>query len=89
MKICILFVTLVVGSVFVVNFAVAAEQKIIFNVETISYKKDTGSEKCQEICSEKYSDPTVESLITNGWRIISSSPKEAPGRNFLPLPVNL
>lgn len=60
----------------------ASEQKIIFNIESITYAQDTGYKGCQELCAYKHSDPDVNSILNNGWRIINSSPKESIAENY-------
>ncbi len=59
----------------------AAEQKIIFNTEKIEHKSGTNSKKCQDICSRK-SDPDAKSLLSEGWKIVTSSPKEVVGEYY-------
>jgi len=65
----------------------AAEQKIIFNTEKIEYKSVTSSKKCQDICSRK-SGPDAKSLISGGWKIVNSSPKEVIGEHYWYTPCN-
>ena len=81
MMIHILFLSLFVSSLFFTNISSAAEQRMLFNVESISYKKDTGSYMCQLACTTKYTDPPLEKMLTEGWHIVSSSPKEAIGED--------
>ena len=57
----------------------AAEQKIIFNAESVRYK--SGTDNCQEICGRK-SDPPAESFMKDGWKIISSGQKEIIGSEY-------
>ena len=59
----------------------AAEQRIIFNTEKIEYKSGTNSKKCQDICSRK-SGPDAKSLLSEGWKIVTSSPKEVVGEHY-------
>jgi hypothetical protein len=69
---------LVIGSFFSTNISLAsAEQKIVFCVESIKYKSVTGSETCQIFCNSKYGQYEIDSFLSDGWRIVSSSPKEA------------
>jgi len=65
----------------------AAEQNIIFNTEKIEYKSGTSSKKCQDICSRK-SGPDAKSLISGGWKIVNSSPKEVIGEHYWYTPCN-
>jgi hypothetical protein len=65
----------------------AAEQKIIFNTEKIEYKSGTSSKKCQDICSRR-SGPDAKSLLSEGWKIVSSSPKEVIGEYYWYTPCN-
>lgn len=82
MMIHILFLSLFVSSLFVTNISSATEQRMLFNVESISYKEDTGATICQISCTTKYDDPPLEKMLTEGWRIVSSSPKEAIGQDY-------
>ena len=59
----------------------AAEQRIIFNTEKIEHKSGTNSKKCQDICSRK-SGPDARSLLSEGWKIVTSSPKEVVGEHY-------
>ena len=65
----------------------AAEQKIIFNTEKIEYKSGTSSKKCQDICSRR-SGPDAKSLLSEGWKIVTSSPKEVIGEHYWYTPCN-
>jgi hypothetical protein len=65
----------------------AAEQKIVFKTEKIEYKSGTSSKKCQEICSRK-SGPDTKSLLSEGWKIATSSPKEVIGEYYWYTPCN-
>lgn len=65
----------------------AAERKITFNNEKIVYKSGTSSKKCQDICSRK-SGPDAKSLLSEGWKIVSSSPKEVIGEYYWYTPCN-
>jgi hypothetical protein len=62
--------------------AVSAEQKIIFKVESISYKSGTGSDICQGFCNLKQDNSSIDEMLSQGWRIISSSPKEVIVENY-------
>ena len=65
----------------------AAEQKIIFNTEKIEYKSGTSSKRCQDICSRR-SGPDAKSLLSEGWKIVTSSPKEVIGEHYWYTPCN-
>jgi hypothetical protein len=65
----------------------AAEQKIIFNTEKIEYKSGTSSKRCQDICSRR-SGPDAKSLLSEGWNIVNSSPKEVIGEKYWYTPCN-
>jgi hypothetical protein len=65
----------------------AWEQKTTFNTETIKFESGTGQVRCQDRCMRK-SGPGVESLLSQGWRIISSTPKEITGEDYYFIPSN-
>jgi hypothetical protein len=65
----------------------AAEQQTIFNTESIQHESGTGAEMCQEKCRRK-SGPDVKSLLSMGWKIVSSSPKEVVGEVYRYIPCN-
>jgi hypothetical protein len=65
----------------------AAEQKIVFNTESLDYESGTNAKKCQEMC-RKRSGPDARSLFSEGWKIISSSPKEVIGEEYWYVPCN-
>jgi len=65
----------------------AAEKKIIFNTESVKYESGTGSERCQNTCSRR-SGPEVKSFLSDGWKIVSSSPKEVIGEQYWYVPCN-
>jgi len=65
----------------------AAEKKTIFNTESVKYESGTGSERCQNTCSRR-SGPDVKSLLSEGWKIVSSSPKEVIGEQYWYVPCN-
>jgi hypothetical protein len=65
----------------------AAEQKIIFNTENIDYKSGTSSKMCQEMCRKK-SGPDAKSLVSEGWRIVSSFPKKVIAEDYWYVPCN-
>jgi hypothetical protein len=85
MKTSALFITLIICSLFASSVSFATEQKVLFNVESIRYQPGTGN--CQSICNSKYNDPPLKTMLDQGWRIISSSPKEAIGSNYWFLPA--
>lgn len=86
MNIRILLICVLVVSFSIANSSFAAEQKMLFNVESISYKQDEGKYSCQNACLTKYNDPPLEEMLKQGWRIISSSPKEAIGSEYKSFP---
>jgi hypothetical protein len=65
----------------------AAEKKTIFTTESIKYESGTGSERCQDKCGRR-SGPDVKSLVSGGWKIIGSSPKEVVGERYWYVPCN-
>lgn len=85
LKAGVLFVYLAVGSLLAANTAQASEQKIIFNAQSISFK--SGTANCQEICGKR-SDPPVGSLLSSGWKVVSSSPKEIVGLEYWYIPCS-
>lgn len=80
MMIHILFLSLFFSSLLFTNISSAAKQKMLFNVESISYRRDSAY-SCQRDCATKYNDPPLEKMLNEGWRIVSSSPKEAIGED--------
>jgi hypothetical protein len=64
-----------------------AEQKITFNTERIEFKSGTNPIMCQDICSKK-SGPDAKSLLSQGWKIVSSSPKQVIGEDYWFVPCN-
>ncbi len=53
----------------------AAEKKTIFNTESMKYESGTGSERCRDKCGRR-SGPDAKSLVSEGWKIISTASKE-------------
>lgn len=83
MKVNTLCASVLISSLLVTNISLAgAEQRMLFNVESISFESGTGSYECQAACKAKYNDPPLEQMLAEGWRIASSSPKEAIGINY-------
>jgi hypothetical protein len=72
---------------FTATFVHAAEQKIIFNTESIKFESGTGSERCRDKCSRK-SGPDAKSFLSEGWKIIKSSSKEVTGEQYWYVPCN-
>lgn len=73
-----LFVSLAVGSLFVSNVVMAAEQKIVFVVDYFKLRgSKTTAEKCERSCSVKFNTGKLEPLTSTGWKIVSSTSKEA------------
>ena len=81
--VCLAFI----ASVFLFTAAhvLAAEQKIIFNTESIEYKPGTGAKRCQAMCSKR-SGPDITSQLSEGWKIVSSSPKIVIGEQYRYVP---
>jgi hypothetical protein len=65
----------------------SAEKKTIFNTESIKYESGTGSERCRDKCDRK-SGPDVKSLLSGGWKIISSTSREVIGEQYWNVPCN-
>lgn len=65
----------------------AAEQKILFNTESIKFESGTGSERCRDKCRRK-SGPDAKSFLSEGWKIIRSSSKEVTGEQYWYVPCN-
>jgi hypothetical protein len=65
----------------------AAERKIIFNSERIKYESGTGARQCQAKCGRR-SGPDARALLSAGWKIVSSSPKEVIAENYRYVPCN-
>ena len=72
----------IVGFLLASNISSAGDQKMLFNVESISYKEHTGSALCEQKCTSKYNDPPLEQMQKEGWRIVSSGSKEAIGVDY-------
>jgi hypothetical protein len=69
---------LVVGSLLFVNVASAMEQKIVFTVDSFKLRGSKATvEKCARACRVKYGDGKLEPLLADGWKIVSSTAKEA------------
>lgn len=65
----------------------AAEQKIVFNTERIEYKGGTGPEKCKDKCSKR-SGPDAKALLSEGWQIITTSPKKVVAEEYWYVPCS-
>lgn len=65
----------------------ATELKTVFNTERIEFKRGTGSERCQERCSRK-SGPDANQLRSEGWKIVTSSPKEVVAEAYWYVPCS-
>ena len=76
---CLAFISSVL--LFTATLVPAAEQKIIFTTKSIEYKSGTGLQRCQDICNKK-SVPDATVLLSEGWRIVSSSPKKIIGEQY-------
>jgi len=49
-------------------------QKIIFQTNSITYKKGISDTRCKELCA-KVSEP-VSDYMTQGWKVVSSTPRQ-------------
>ncbi|HET6420788.1 MAG TPA: hypothetical protein VFG19_11560 [Geobacteraceae bacterium] len=82
---CITCVTSVL--VFAMTPVHAAGKKTVFNTESIKYKSGTGAERCQDKCSRR-SGPDVKSLLSEGWKIVSSTSKAVIAEQYWYAPCN-
>ena len=82
---CLTLISLVL--LFTATLVQAAEQKIIFNTERIEYKSGTGPKKCQDMCSKR-SGPDAKSFLSDGWKIVTSSPKKEIAEQYWYVPCN-
>lgn len=65
----------------------AVERKSVFNTESLKYESGTGAERCRAKCG-RWSGPDVKSLHSEGWKIISSFPKEVIAEQYWFTPCN-
>lgn len=65
----------------------AVEKKIIFNTESLKFESGTGSERCRDKCSRR-SGPDAKSLVSEGWKVVSSSSKEVIAEQYWYAPCN-
>jgi len=72
---------------FTANLSQAAEQKVIFNTESIEYKSGTSSKKCQDMCSRR-SGPDAKSFLSEGWKIVNSFSKKVIAEGYWYIPCN-
>ena len=70
-----------VGLFFVANISNASEQRRIFNPESYRYEGSTGTNSCKSSC-ERESGIPIDSMISSGWRIVSSSPQEVIAQRY-------
>jgi hypothetical protein len=80
---CLVFISSAL--LFTATLVQAAEQRILFNTENIEYKSGTGPKRCQAMCSKR-SGPDANSLLSEGWKIVSSSPKKVIGEQYRYVP---
>ncbi len=73
--------------VFSATLVHAGETKIVFNTENIKYEEGTGSERCRDTCSRR-SGPDVKSMLSEGWKIVGSSPRKVIGEQYWYAPCN-
>lgn len=83
--VCLALISLLVLSI--ATLLQAAEQKIVFNSESIEYKSGTGSTRCQDKCNRR-SGPDIKSLLSAGWKIVRSSSKKVVGEDYWYVPCN-
>jgi len=81
--VCLAFVSSVLLST--ETLAQAVEQKIVFTSESIEFKSGTGPKRCQDICAEK-SGPELDTLLSEGWKVVSSSQKKVVGEQYRYVP---
>ena len=67
--------------------AYAVEQKTVFTTSDLEYRSGTGKERCQEKCRGK-SVPDLNGLMTEGWRVVNSSPKKLVAEDYLYVPCS-
>jgi hypothetical protein len=63
------------------TFIHATERTTVFRYESIKYKSGTGAKRCQAMCARK-SGPDAQSLLSEGWKIVGTSPKEVVAENY-------
>jgi len=61
-------------------FSAESTQKLVFCVDKFNYGGLTNESDCFKMCQKHTCD--LESLLTDGWRIIASSPKEIIEQNW-------
>ncbi len=66
----------------------AAEQKVIFVAESIKHESGTGARVCQERCGKR-SGPDPTTLVSDGWKIVKSTPKEVVVEQYWYTPCNV
>jgi len=59
----------------------ASEKKTVFNTQSMKYESGTGVERCRDKCGRR-SGPDVKSLLSQGWSMVSSSPKEVIAEQY-------
>ncbi len=65
----------------------AAEQKIIFNTESVEFRSGTGAKYCEDKCGRR-SGRDVKEFIAEGWKIVSSTPKRVVAEGYWYTPCN-
>lgn len=63
------------------------EKSSVFNTESLKYESGTGLERCRAKCG-RWSGPDVKSLLSEGWKIAGSSPKEVVAEQYWFTPCN-
>lgn len=82
---CLVCISLIL--VFSTTTVHAVEKKIIFNTGSLKYESGTGSERCRDKCGRR-SGPDAKSLLSEGWKIVSSSSKEVIAEQYWYAPCN-
>lgn len=65
----------------------AAEKKTVFNTEELRYESGTGVERCRDKCGRR-SGPDLKSLLAEGWKVASSTPKQVVAEQYWHVPCN-
>lgn len=63
------------------TFSHATERTTVFRYESIKYKSGTGAMRCQAMCAGK-SGPDTKALLSEGWKIVGTSPREVVAESY-------
>jgi len=63
----------------ITNTSVAAEQIILFNAEGYKVSYQIFAERCELEC-KAHNSPSVQQLLTEGWRVVNTSAKDKTTR---------